>query len=282
MTADLTTHHEFKEICQSGLPILPWLDQRTNRLPGVNPLDWQDWLIRDDAFARQMAYRDHLLLNQRDAVFSCLPEAGDAATELLDKIVTHVLLDDGYQRNGNRIERPDGVVVDLDVDHPLVSAGRLTQEDHCILMEQEDGHILKGAVLCFPASWMLSEKVNRNMLGIHIPVQAYSDDLNIRVLRMFDRIQPDRPLWRANNLIYSDPDLHQPRRASNRRKLTDGEKWVRVERQSLIRLPETQALCFGIHTYVVPFNSVDRAAATGLEELLIRTKERLTQGKSIS
>ncbi|MBT4323411.1 MAG: DUF3445 domain-containing protein, partial [Rhodobacterales bacterium] len=30
--------------------------------------------------------------------------------------------------------------------------------------------------------------------------------------------------------------------------------WVRVERQTFCKLPETQAIIFGIHTYVVPID----------------------------
>jgi hypothetical protein len=62
-------------------------------------------------------------------------------------------------------------------------------------------------------------------------------------------------MWRANWLIYNDPNLHQPRRSTEvrSRDLTK-EQWVRVERQTFCKLPETQAIIFGIHTYVVPID----------------------------
>jgi hypothetical protein len=34
-------------ILQSALPFAPWMDPRTNRLPGVLPLEGDDWLRVD-------------------------------------------------------------------------------------------------------------------------------------------------------------------------------------------------------------------------------------------
>ena len=35
--------------------------EKTRKLPGIQPLDPADWLLRDEAFNAQMAYRDQLL-----------------------------------------------------------------------------------------------------------------------------------------------------------------------------------------------------------------------------
>ena len=48
-------------VLQSHLPFAPWMDPRTNRLPGVLPLNGDHWLRVDDAFAGQMALRDTLI-----------------------------------------------------------------------------------------------------------------------------------------------------------------------------------------------------------------------------
>ncbi|MBV1864612.1 MAG: DUF3445 domain-containing protein [Rhodobacteraceae bacterium] len=246
----------FHEICQSSLPIMPWLEIKTSRMPGVNPLEWQDWLIRDDAFGAQMAYRDHLLAMRREAVFDCNPLADAASAELLALILQQIALDPEYHVEANKVLRPDGVMVDLNSDHPLVIAGRLAQDDQCILLSQDGGQVLRGAVLCFPASWTLAEKMNRDMFAIHQPVSSYSDEMAKRVGRMFERIQPERPLWRGNNLIYTNPDLFQPRGTDQRRPVDGEQKWVRVERQALVRLPVSKALCFGIHSFVVPLETL--------------------------
>lgn len=253
-----------RAICQSELPIKPWLDPRLSRMPGMLPLDWQDWIIRDDAFDAQMAYRDQLLAQKRDAVFACDASATGAAKELLERVLTDLQQDTAYRFNGTQVTRPDGRTIDTGSDHPLMIVGMLAQEDYCILLPEGGGQILRGAVLCFPASWTLSEKINRDMFAIHQPVDSYGEDMGKRVGRMFNMIHPERPLWRANNLIYSNPDLFQPRVEGEERVVKTGERWVRVERQSILRLPKSGALVFGIHTFQVPLEGMEEVDISAL------------------
>jgi hypothetical protein len=249
------------EICQSALPIYPWTDARTSRLPGVNPMAPGDWLWRDDAFAAQMDYRDRLLATRRDAVHRLDPAALPAAAECLTRVLDEVAGSPGYVRDGAHVTRPDGVTVDLDADNPLVGAARLTQADLCLMERRGAEHVLTGAVLCFPASWTLDQKFGRPLIGIHHGVEAYDGDIAPRVQRMFDVIRPGPGLWRANHLVYCDPDLHQPRREGEGRFWRDeGPFWMRVERQGFVRLPDSGAVVFSIHTHVVPWDSLPEAA----------------------
>lgn len=254
------------EICQESLPFAPWLHPATRRLPGIGPLDMDDWLIRDEAFAAQMALRDRLLATRREDVFRALPEAEPAAQELLALVLSR--LDAGYRREANTITRPDGVTVDLDSDHPLLVAARLVQEDLCLL-DQGGGageHILTGAVLCFPASWTLAEKIGHPMTRIHVPVAGYTAKMAARVQRLFDALHVDRPLWRANALLYHDPSLYQPRREDDQRPAPSGKAdYLRSERQCLLRLPQTRAVVFSIHTWVVPWARLTDAQRAGLD-----------------
>ncbi|MDE2915255.1 MAG: DUF3445 domain-containing protein [Paracoccaceae bacterium] len=244
---------DFSEICQTTLPVRPWTEERTRRLPGLNPLAFDDWLVKDECFREQMAYRDHLLRTRFDSVLACQRGAEAAATELRDRVLEAVLSCPGYSRNGNDVRRPDGVLVAVDGNrHPLLVAGQLVQEDFCILQRQKHEHVLTGAILCFPAGWLLSEKMGLPLTRIHGPVVSYDDRVARGVQRVFDRLPPERPLWRANTLVYLDPDLFQPRSASDRRRrFGPGKRWIRVERQTLVKLRSTRAVVFGIHTWVV-------------------------------
>ncbi|MGL6209364.1 MAG: heme-dependent oxidative N-demethylase family protein, partial [Paracoccaceae bacterium] len=69
-------------ILQSRLPFAPWMDPRTARLPGVLPVDGDDWLRADDAFAGQMAERDRLIGGHLDLVHAQRAEGLPAAQEL--------------------------------------------------------------------------------------------------------------------------------------------------------------------------------------------------------
>lgn len=252
-------------IVQKALPLRPWAEEKTRRLPGLNPVAPGEWLLRDDAFAGQMAYRDTLIAERREKVIALAAQATPAAQELLAAVLAEIAGVDGYEIGSDRVRRPDGVLVPLERDDPLATAGRLVQEDLVIMEKPEGGeeHLLTGAVLCFPASWTLDEKYLRPLTGIHVPVPVYDDEIARRVQRLFDGLQIDRPIWRANFLPYADPDLHQPRRETERRERPKGEaEWLRVERQALRRLPATRAVIFSIHTYVVPMTTLsadDRA-----------------------
>lgn len=245
---------EFREICQRSLPFVPWMDSSLKRLPGMKPLAVADWLAFDEVFARQMAYRDWLIAQRRAEVVAETPEAGPAARELLETLLVALAEAPDYRIGSGDVVRPDGVAVTLRRDDPMATIGRLVQEDFCLLLPQDGEHVLKAAVLCFPASWTLAEKIGRPMTRIHRPVPAYDGDIGSRVQRMFDRMQAGTVMFRANALLYSDPDLHHPRSEAAPRVPDESGagRWVRVERQTLRKLPASGAVAFGIHTYVVP------------------------------
>ncbi|MGV6847616.1 MAG: heme-dependent oxidative N-demethylase family protein [Marinibacterium sp.] len=234
-------------ICQTRLPYDP---RPGAGLPGVRPMDMADWLVRDEAFAAQMAERDRLLRERRADVLAMDHAARLAAEELLD-----LVLDQAYRGSGPAVQRPDGVSVDIDRGDPMGTLGRLVQEDLCILEKRQPGeHVLTAAVLCFPASWRLDEKFRRPLTRIHAPVADYDDNIARRVQRLFDGIRPGRPLWRFNALLYEKPDLFQPLGEGDLRphRETPARTYFRSERQCLVRLPVSGAVVFSIHTYVIP------------------------------
>jgi hypothetical protein len=244
--------HKYSEITQKMMRVKPWLKAATSRLPGIQPLDLRDWVWVDDAFSRQMLYREYLMNNQTNAVLAMRKEANAAVDELLEMLVAHLKTVDGYLVSSKGVMRPDGVLVPLDKWPAIETIGRLGQQDFCVLTKQCDEHVLQAAALCFPASWRLDEKIGRPMVAIHEPVDNYSVVMAKKVQKMFDLMRPEQPLWRANCLIYSDPDLFQPRREDIKRQLTGTKRWVRVERQTLRKLPQSGAIVFGIHSFVVP------------------------------
>jgi dimethylamine monooxygenase subunit A len=256
-------------ILHPDLPFAPWADPRTRRLPGILPLDMADWLRVDAVFGPQMALRDHLIATREAEVHALLPQARAAAAEVYALILQH-LPPLGYVATATGLRRPDGVEVPLDAGQPLLTLGRLVQNDICLMQEDGTGeHALTGAILCFPAGWTLSEKLGRPLMRMHAPVPAYSDDVGRRVQRLMDAVRPETPLWRANanlsraplfNPQPEDQDRHTPR--------TD-HPFVRSERQCLIRLPQSRAVVFTIHTYVVRRTDLtpDQAAALAAHPL---------------
>ncbi|MEP3655205.1 MAG: DUF3445 domain-containing protein [Litorimonas sp.] len=221
-------------ILNSHLPIKAWLDPQSSRLPGVAPVAIEDWLSRSDTYHRQIAYRRDLIKRARDAVFQTTSEAEAASRELRDIICTEA----NYPKSSS--------------EHPLLDIASHVQEDLCILQKQGDHHVLTAGLMCFPSSWDIREKIGRSLGSIHHPVPEYSEVSGI-VERMLSAIRVEQPLGRANFLIYTDPELHQPRGESIAKPIDPhAPRYIRVERQTFRRLPKSLAVVFAIHTYIVP------------------------------
>jgi hypothetical protein len=253
------------EICQSHLAVAPWMDPLGARLPGLQPVAPGQWIQRDDAFTAQMAYRDRLIGERFEGVVIAQPYVSQAERDLLLAIIGAIAENPGYKRVGETIVRPDGVRVNVGTTRPLVAAARLVQEDLLLLEPGALGHTLVAGVLCFPASWTLRQKMGRGMMGIHMPVDRYDANMGQRVERILTALQPGKAVWRANVLCYNDPNLYQPRLESERRPFDpDQPLWVRVERQSLMRLSPSNAIVFTIHTHIVPMHALTQEQAETL------------------
>ncbi|MEO1363719.1 MAG: DUF3445 domain-containing protein [Pseudomonadota bacterium] len=228
-------------------------DMRTTRaLPGIRP-ETGPWLRVDEAYGAQMVRREALLQAQADDVLYLEEAARPAAEELLALVLSE-LPALGYGIKNDSVCCPDGRQVDVDVTAPMRTLGRLCQCDFVLMEKRAAQHVLTGAVLCFPASWRLREKAGRPLTDIHVPVAEYDRDVARRVQRLFDGIQVGRPLWRFNQLWYQDPELYQPRSAQEPRRVgarSDTGPYYRTERQTLLRLPQSRAVVFAIHTLVL-------------------------------
>lgn len=225
-------------------------------LPGTAPLAPEDWLVVDEAYGAQMAERARLLAARRGDVLAMRPEAEAAAQELLEVVFAHLVAHPalGFTVGDQRVRCPDGREVALVGDVPLAVLGHILQEDLCVLTRPgtEPEHVLTGAVLCFPASWTLAQKIGRPLGAIHGPVESYDGAMAARVQRLFDGVRIGRPMWRSNLLRYDDPALFQPRTEDAPRiAQSPTPPFLRIERQCILRLPETQAVVFSIHTWLV-------------------------------
>ena len=246
----------FSLIFQKSVPY----DTTYPKLPGTRPISPDEWIICDDAFSQQMALRDELIETKRDKVLAISDQANEAAVELSKMALEFSIKSLGYQKNNDEVIRPDEVSIKIDLSDPMRFLGRLVQNDFCILQKVGDEHVLTAASLCFPASWSLEEKFLKPLIDIHIPVKEYNEEIAKRVQRLFDGLQVSRPVWRFNALYYEEPDLFQPRSVNQPRKkpAPNQVNYFRSERQTLIKLPETRAIVFGIHTFVIKIQNLEK------------------------
>ena len=253
-------------ILQKTLPFAPWMQAHTLRLPGIQPINLEDWLQIDDVYTEQLLEKQKILENHFDQVHVMANECGLVGEELLSLVLT-LLNDLGFVQSGLRVKRPDGLEVIIEADKPLLTLAKLLQEDFLIMIEKSGEHVLMGGCLCFPASWDLLEKFMKPLTFIHDPVPIYDEILAKRVERLLSSVRPEIPLMRGNTLRYTDPTLFLPKRNSDPdRKDIKGE-FIRSERQTLVRLPKSKAVVFSIHTYVIKEEDLTVPQKIGLQEL---------------
>ena len=222
-------------------------------MPGLSPLPYDRWIVRDDAFNDQMALKDKLAKDHLPDIYAISSGIADMREELLDLVLEQLKSDPDYVFDGQCVTRPDGVTIDTHELPPLVAVGRLIQEDIAILRPVGGEYVLGAGFIAFPASWTLKEKIGRPLHAIHDPVTGYTPDMARRIHRILTQIQHGAALQRANFLKYNDPTLYQPRTEGKERPFSASRKWwLRVETQSIFKLPRSGGIIFAIHTWQTP------------------------------
>jgi dimethylamine monooxygenase subunit A len=245
---------------------------------GLQPLPAEHWIDIDDAYCSQLAAKRALLQTHHGDVFQALPGAELAAAEALQLVLDHLRK---YHSDRFKFERGQlrnvltGDLWDFEHSglHPLDQAGRLVQEDFCILQPVGDNYRLTAAAVCFPSNWRLTDKIGRPLAEVHGPVPGYADKLEKPVDTFFANLSAGAIMGRANWLIHTTPVLFQVAHAPATETITGsnaGETlWLRVERQTLRRLPKSGAVLFTIRTHLTqlgeaissPENARDLAVA---------------------
>ncbi len=230
---------------------------------GLSPLrDGEPWLEVDGNLAADLREKRRLLAAQHDDFFAALPASLPAQRETLDRLASYLVERHPriYERQGSRIRvAPLDETYDLDdlALAPLDVAGRLVQEDLC-LMEQHDGAwLLTAGSVCFPTRWRLNDKLGHSVDDIHGPVPGYQAALSHSVNRLFDRLRPDRIVCRLNWSLTTDGALslwHKKHGGTHVdadvTAANAGDRvWLRVERQTLLRLPQSGAVLFTIRIH---------------------------------
>lgn len=252
------------DVTVSPAPYLLFTDPHKGRPPGLFPLLPGDWTEADRAFAPQMALRDRLIAENPDLVALALPQAADAVAEMVAALSAHLSRSPGYRLRATHLERPDGIRLDLTPSPRTL--GRMAQEDWLILQQpgEREEAVLTAGALCFPAHWNLPDKLGKPLTRVHDPVPGYAGTLAARVNRVFAALHPDRPLQRLNWSLATTAQLHCP--TPHERRIGETPHFLRVERQTLRRLPRTGAIVFGVKTYLTPLNQVPRQARQALAQ----------------
>lgn len=106
-----------------------------------------------------------------------------------------------------------------------------------------------AGVVCFPSNWNFSETLSRSVEAIHEAVPGLNKALAPKIDRLLDRLSPGES-WQRFNWGLSRSGLRNQHPSLGRTALDDlpmlGDVFLRVELQIFLRLPEMEAIVFGI------------------------------------
>lgn len=253
------------------------------------------WFELDDRYHEEMAERRNLLRTEHDSVFAALPRAAAASRETLDAVAAHLTTHHpGWfaadrDRLHNRLTGETWTIAAPD-QHPLELAGRLVQEDLCLIELDDATPVLTAAVLCFPTRWILAEKLGKPLAEVHGRVPFYGDRLARPVDRFMQHVKPGHVAARLNWSVIDNGALFQPtgkwRRMHNDSITAENAGdtlFLRVERQTLRRLPCSGAVLFGIrvHSYQLARAIATPDLAAQLAEAVRALPEATAHYKSI-
>lgn len=243
-----------------------------------------------------MQRKRELLSERNSELFSALPGSEAAQQEVLDLLLEHLprRFPKSFAREGDRlINHRTGETWTLDEwrNRPLDLAGRWVQEDLLVLLPSADGiyHLVAGS-LFFPLYWRLADKLGRPLGQIHAPVPGYDQALERPMDNFFARLQPDHPGYRLNWSILDTPELflgtlhHYPIPADITAANAGDRLWIRVERQTLRRLPQSGGVPFTVRTYTYPLAILQQypEAAAGLVKTIAQIPPDMQRYKSIA
>ena len=245
---------------------------------GLRALDLADWIQIGPAYERDLAAKRDVLARHPGTVLSFVQGIQEEASEVLRALVHHLTdrwpqwftLTDGAITNHRTGETfvLDGQELRETRDsanppHPLDTAGRLVQEDLVLLVERAEGLVVGGGSVCFPNRWDLGSKLGLRLADVHAPVSRLNDQLGGSVETFFERLRPDRGFWRLGWSVLDTGELYQPTDGTappleplpsvDGAAVWAGERlFLRVERETFRRFPDTGCVLFTLRTYVRP------------------------------
>ena len=165
---------------------------------GVKPLNLNNWLIVDDERGADLHEIRNLIDSHRNQVVYSEPDAASACQELFEEIHFHLKERTGFVN----------LEVESRSDRPAIeSARRIVQEDLCVLQKRPAGWTMTACAVAIPTQWHVPSKFGKTLDDIHGPVPRYGVDLSRPMGIFFDRLRPEKSVWRSNFTLTDDPNL---------------------------------------------------------------------------
>ena len=216
---------------------------------GLRPIPLEAWL--EGGEPDPAARKDALMATSPGLVWAETPASRPGQAEALEMIEAAL---------GSAPAASDATPPDLP---PMYAAARRVPDDLC-LMEKRDGEWRLTALSLSAGSFFTAgEVIGQSLAELHGPVTGFAERFLVRVHRVFEGLRPGLILERRNWTLLNADALHTPASAPIRARIGEIDPvqaghalHLRVERQTLRRLPRTGGALFTIRVWLAPLTSL--------------------------
>jgi len=214
----------------------PWAEVPPDFAIGLRPIAADAWL--EGGEPDPASRKDRLFETRREAAWAETDGSRPGQAEILSLV----------ERVAEVEARPDLP--------PLQAAARAVADDLCLMERRRGAWTLTALSLCAGTFFTAGEVIGKPLSELHAPVPGFDERFAPRVVRIFDALRPEAILERRNWTVMAGDDLFAPDGEAIRARLgrvlaeQAGEAlFVRVERQTIRKLPATGGIVFTIRVW---------------------------------
>ncbi|ODV86176.1 hypothetical protein CANARDRAFT_27439 [[Candida] arabinofermentans NRRL YB-2248] len=296
-------------------PFRPFKSGKYKMTLATRKADPCDTIVLENTYLERTNLRAQILEEFPHKAFACHDTCIPALKECYDYVLNFLLkrypMHFEVLENGtifHNIIRDEKFPLDnskLGPEEMLKILGRTIEEDLLLMLKNSgvDGeecheYVLRAGCSCFPAGFDPSEKFNKPLTAIHKPVPHYSEKLQLSMNRFFTRLRKHEYIVRNNWSIQAHTKLFAPVgshaspeevaqiEAVDADTVDFNKVFLRVEKQTFTRLPESGADLMFIKTYATPLTAIREegqaeelcGAIDGMDEELGVYKRRIYWG----
>lgn len=220
-------------------PHAPWEDSAEFTI-GLKPISLANWL--EGGETDPAARKDALLAAAGEAVWAETAGSRPGQVEALEMV-----------------EAALGRTIDPAGRPPLLAAARQVADDLCLMEPTDGAWRLTALSLSAGSFFSAGEVIGKDLAALHGPVTGFGKRLLPRVVRVFHGLREGLLLERRNWSLVNSGALHAPDPLPLRARIgaippaaAGSELFLRVERQTLRRLPRTGGALFTIRVWLTP------------------------------
>jgi hypothetical protein len=191
--------------------------------------------------AQILEERRNLLRTRRSKHFALLPEAGSLLQEFEEMV-----------------EATIGITVAADeLNAKAIYLGENLEPDFLLLLPDGKNVKLVAGVVCFPSSWSLEEKIGRPIQEIHAVVPGLNSNLGNPIQNFLLKLKGGFSWNRTNWGLSRSGDRNQHPALGMKsmdEEIELKEIFFRVEEQSLVLMPKSGGIIFGIRLKIIPLS----------------------------